>query len=147
MTLAVVWLHVVGVVVWVGGLFYQSHVLIPAARRSGDVRAFIEVARRGRVVTWAAACLVVLTGLYNVTQLGGVARVAESGAGTALAAKFFLVLVMISLGAHRDFGQLPRLAASPDTALLRKIAMLDHGVLLLAVIVIYLGLTVSRIGH
>jgi uncharacterized membrane protein len=146
-TLAVVWLHVVGVVVWIGGLFYQSHVLIPAARRSGDVRAFVEAARRGRVVTWTAAGLVVLTGLYNVTQLGGVERVAGSGAGTALAAKFFLVLVMIWLGAHRDFAQLPRLAASPDTALLRKVSMLDHAVLLLAVVVIYLGVTVSRVGH
>ena len=147
MTLLVVWLHVVGVAVWMGGLFYQSHVLLPAARRTGDVRAFVDAARRGRLATWTAACLVVLSGLYNVTQLGGVERVAGSGAGTALAGKFFLVLVMISLAAHRDFAQLPRLAMSGESALLRKIAMLDHATLLLGVVVIYLGLAVSRLGH
>jgi uncharacterized membrane protein len=147
MALAVVWLHVVGVVVWMGGLFYQSHVLLPAARRSGEPQLFVTVALRARLVSWVAACLVVLTGFYNVTQLGGVERVMESGAGEALAAKFFVVLVMISLIAHRDFAQLPRLASSADPATLRKIAILDHTVLLLGLGVIYLGLTVSRLGH
>jgi uncharacterized membrane protein len=107
----------------------------------------VTVALRARLVSWVAACLVVLTGFYNVTQLGGVERVMESGAGEALAAKFFVVLVMISLIAHRDFAQLPRLASSADPATLRKIAILDHTVLLLGLGVIYLGLTVSRLGH
>lgn len=146
MSLLIVWLHVLSVSIWIGGLFYQSYVLLPAARRSGDVRAFLEPARRGRVIAWVAACVVVLTGLYNVTQLGGVERMMQGG-GTALAGKFLLVLVMISLNAHRDFAHLPRLAASGDARGLRAIAMLDHAVLLLAVVVIYLGLLVSRTGH
>jgi uncharacterized membrane protein len=145
-SLLIVWLHVLSVSIWIGGLFYQSYVLLPAARRSGDVRAFLEPARRGRVIAWVAACVVVLTGLYNVTQLGGVERMMQGG-GTALAGKFLLVLVMISLNAHRDFAHLPRLAASGDARGLRAIAMLDHAVLLLAVVVIYLGLLVSRTGH
>ena len=147
MALTAVWLHVVGVVVWMGGLVYQSHVVLPAARRSGDPQLFVRPALRGRLVSWAAAALVVLTGLYNVTQLGGVERVMESGAGMALAAKFFVVLVMISLTAHRDFSQLPRLVSSSDPAALRKLAILDHAVLLLGLAVIYLGLMVSRVGH
>jgi uncharacterized membrane protein len=147
MALTVVWLHVVGVVVWMGGLFYQSHVLRPAARRSGEAQLFSKPALRARSMSWVAACVVVLTGLYNVTQLGGVERVMESGAGTALAAKLFMVLVMISLTAHRDFAQLPRLESSNDPATLRTIAILDHTVLLLGLVVIYLGLTVSRRGH
>ena len=31
--LLALWLHVLGVVVWVGGVAYQAHVLGPAARR------------------------------------------------------------------------------------------------------------------
>src|SRR5438046_732824 len=29
LTLAVLWLHVLGVVVWLGGVMYQAHVLLP----------------------------------------------------------------------------------------------------------------------
>jgi len=147
MALTAVWLHVVGVVIWMGGLFYQSHVLLPAARRSGAPQLLLQPALRARLVSWVAACLVILTGFYNVTQLGGVDRVMESGAGEALAAKFFVVLVMVSLTAHRDFAQLPRLASSNDPATLRTIAILDHIVLFLGLVVIYLGLAVSRLGR
>ena len=147
MALVSVWLHLVGLVVWIGGVVYQAHVLWPAARRSGDVGPFVEAARRGRLVSWVAASVVVLTGLYNVTQLGGVERAMQSGAGTVLAAKFILVLVMISLATHRDFAQLPRLAGTSDPAALRTIARLDRAILLLAVVVMYLGLVVSRLGH
>ena len=30
--LAILWLHLLSAVVWVGGLAYQTHVLLPAAR-------------------------------------------------------------------------------------------------------------------
>jgi uncharacterized membrane protein len=181
--LGVVWLHVLTVAVWIGGLAYQTHVLLPAARRflatsesvtispqlgartpgiggSGAQRATPEVVaealRRGRWVTWPAVCLVVLTGLYNVTQLGPLERVMESGAGALLAAKFFLVLVMIAVAAHRDFARLPALAPAAGAnaqghvgrdspAALRVIVRLDRIVLLLAAVVIYLGVAVSRL--
>jgi uncharacterized membrane protein len=164
-----VWLHLLAVAVWIGGLAYQTHVLLPAARRcapqsslSNARDATLEVVadalRRGRRVTWVAICLVVLTGLYNVTQLGSLERVMESGAGMLLAAKFFVVLVMIALAAHRDFARLPAVAragigepfgrAEADgPAALRVMAWLDRIVLVLAAVVIYLGVAVSRLTH
>jgi uncharacterized membrane protein len=145
MSLAVVWLHVLAMTLWVGGIGYQSHVLLPAARRTGELRGFAEAARRGRATLWAAAALVVLSGLYNVTQLGPLARVMQSGAGLMLAGKLIVVLLMISLAAHRDFGQVPRLAGPTGLQVLRTIAWLDRAVLLLAVVVIYLGLAISRL--
>ena len=33
--LLILWLHLLSAVVWVGGLVYQTHVLLPAARRGG----------------------------------------------------------------------------------------------------------------
>jgi uncharacterized membrane protein len=148
MKLLALWLHVLGVVVWLGGLVYQVHVLAPAARR-GQVAAFAGAARRARPLAWAALGLVVLTGFYNVTLLGPLERVMEGGAALALAAKLMLVLVIVALAGQRDFSQLPRLAralaAATDPApALRAITWLDHIVVALGVVTIYLGLTVSR---
>ncbi|OGK99041.1 MAG: hypothetical protein A3E31_12660 [Candidatus Rokubacteria bacterium RIFCSPHIGHO2_12_FULL_73_22] len=146
--LLVLWLHLLGVVVWVGGLAYQAHVLGPAARRGG-VAAFADAARRARPVAWAAVAVVVLSGLYNVTRLGPLERVLASGAGLLLAGKVVLVLAMVALAAQRDFAQVPRLgralaAGEAPGPALAAIAWLDRLVLLLALIVVYLGLAVSR---
>jgi len=148
MRLVVLYLHVVGAVVWIGGLAYQAHVLLPAARR-GAVAPFAAAARRARPVAWTAIGVVVLTGFYNVTQLGDLARVMESGAGLMLAGKFILVILAVALTSQRDFAQLTLLNAAvtsggdPSRAL-RAIARLDRVVLLLALVVIYLGLAISR---
>jgi len=146
--LLVLWVHLVGAVVWIGGLAYQTHVLLPAARR-GDPRPFVEAARRARPATWTAVALVVLSGFYNVTQLGPLERVMQSGAGLLLAAKFGLVIVAVALAAQRDFAQVPVLDASirggGDAArALTAVGRLDRVILVLALAVIYLGLAVSR---
>jgi uncharacterized membrane protein len=148
--LAVVFLHVLGVVVWIGGVTYQAHVLLPAARRGGAA-AFAEAAARARPVTWTAVAIVVLTGFYNVTQLGSLERVMQSGAGVMLAAKFTLVILAVALAGQRDFAHVPLLRAAlasggdPGPSL-RTITRLDRVVLSLAVVLIWLGLAVSRAG-
>jgi copper resistance protein D len=144
----VLWVHVVGAAIWIGGLAYQAHVLLPAARR-GATAAFADAARRARPITWTAVALVVLSGFYNVTQLGPLDRVMHSGAGLLLAAKFALVIVAVALSSQRDFGQLTILNAavrdgSDPAPSLRAIAWLDRIVLLLGLVVIWLGLATSR---
>lgn len=148
MRLALLYLHVVAAVVWIGGLAYQAHVLLPAARR-GDVAPFAAATRRARPVTWAAIAVVVLTGFYNVTQLGQLAHVVDTGAGLMLVAKFALVIVAVALSGQRDFAHVTLLGAAlasggDSTRPLRAIARLDRTVLALALIVIYLGLAISR---
>jgi putative copper export protein len=145
-----VWLHVLGVVIWIGGVAWQAHVLAPLARR-GDARVFAEAARRARPVTWTAVSVVVLTGFYNVTRLGPLETVMQSGAGLALAGKFMLVLAAVALAAQRDFAHVPRLVGATTgpgeddpKRILGAIAWLDRGVLILAVVIVYLGLFVSR---
>ena len=143
-----VWLHLLGVVTWIGGLVYQTHLLVPAARRDGAIPV-AQMLRRGRWVTWTAIALVVLTGLYNVTLLGPLDRVLQSGAALLLALKFMLVLAAVAVAGQRDFAQVPRLARAvaagddPRPAL-TVIAWMDRVVLLLAVVIVYLGLAVSR---
>ena len=148
MRLLILWLHVVSAVVWIGGLAYQSHVLLPLARR-GEVATFAEAARRARPVTWTAICVVVLTGFYNITQLGPMDRVAQTGAGLMVVGKFILVIALAAIMGQRDFAQLALLQgalasnADPHPAL-RSIARMDRIVLLVALVVIYLGLAISR---
>ena len=150
--LVAIWLHVLGVVIWIGGLAWQAHVLAPLARR-GEVRLFAEAARRARPVTWTAVAVVALTGFYNVTQLGALDQVMQSGAGLALAGTFMLVLAAVALAAQRDFAHVPRLvraASGVDSGaadigpILRTIAWLDRLTLVLAIAIIYLGVFVSR---
>jgi len=146
--LVVLWLHVVGAVVWIGGVAYQAHVLLPAARR-GETATFAEAARRARPVTWTAISLVVLTGFYNVTRLGPYDHVIETGAGLMLAGKFILVILAAAIMGQRDFAQVTLLRGAlvsggdPQPAL-RSIARMDRIVLLIALVVIYLGLAISR---
>jgi uncharacterized membrane protein len=147
--LVVLWLHLLGAVVWMGGLVYQAHALTPAARRGGAGVA-ADAMRRGRPVTWTAITLVTLTGFYNVTRLGPLERIMETGAALALAAKFMLVLAAVAVSGQRDFAQVPRLsralAAGDDDAraALATIAWLDRAALLLLLVVVYLGLAISR---
>ena len=148
MSLVVVWLHVLAVVVWIGGLMYQTHVLLPAARRDG-ASGFVAAARRGRRATWTAIAVVVLTGFYNVTQLGPVERVMQSGVGLMVAGKFILVIAAITIASQRDFTHLARLdravgGADDPTRVLRAIALMDRVVLVLALMIIYLGLAIAR---
>ena len=148
MRLVVLWAHLLGAVVWMGGLVYQAHVLVPAARR-GAVVPFADAAARARPATWTAIALVVLTGFYNVTQLGPLEPVMESGAGLLLAGKFMLVLGAVALAGQRDFAQVPRLRralaeGSDPRPALGAIAWLDRLVILLGLAIVYLGLAVSR---
>jgi len=147
-TLLALWVHLLGMVVWLGGVLYQAHILLPMARRTG-ASTFADAARRQRPIAWTGLGLVVLTGLYNVTRLGPLDRVMQSGAGLLLAGKFILVLLVIAVAAQRDFTHLVRLHIALTTdqdpaPALRAIAWLDRITIILALVIIYLGLAVSR---
>jgi uncharacterized membrane protein len=147
-TLVALWLHLLGMVVWLGGVLYQAHILLPMARRNGAT-TFAEAARRQRPFAWTALSLVILTGFYNVTRLGPLEKLMQTGAGLLLAGKFILVLLLIAVASQRDFTHLVRLhialSTNEDpTPALRAIAWLDRITMLLALVIIYLGLAVSR---
>ena len=148
MRLLALWVHLLGMAVWLGGVLYQTHILLPMARRAG-AGTFADAARRQRPIAWIALCLVVLTGLYHVTRLGPLDRVMQSGAGLLLAGKFMLVLILIAIAAQRDFTHLVRLhialTTNQDPApALRAIAWHDRIAIVLALVIVYLGLAVSR---
>jgi hypothetical protein len=135
----VVWLHVVAATAWVGGLLHAGHVVAPAAARgSRDALAILSGAR---VVSWAAAGLLVLTGIENLRRVG---------LGSPwLAGKILAVLLLVPLAAHRDFALLPRAARAvaagvEPAAALRGVRVLDRVVIVLALLVLFLAVGVAR---
>ena len=133
---------------WLGGLLFQSHVLLPALTKDGHAGLGAIVLRRSRPIAWVAILVLLVTGLYNLSRLS-LPVLTETRVGTLLAVKLFLVVVALMLSAHRDFALISRLAreleAGRDAAWqLRRIALIDRVVILLGIVVIYLGVAVSR---
>ena len=107
----ILWLHLLGVVVWIGGLIFQLMVVAPTLKRRPlvfDRLCYgVSLDARFRLVMWPAVGLVLLTGLYNVinvlymTSLAG-GRIA-SGFVSILGVKLLLVVVMIALQVMQRF--------------------------------------------
>ena len=71
-------LHVLGVVVWIGGVAMVTLVVLPAARAARDPELFERVERRFASQTRWTLILAGLSGLYLVDRLGLWSRFAEA---------------------------------------------------------------------
>jgi uncharacterized membrane protein len=137
--LVVVWVHVLAAAVWVGGLFYASHLVVPAIGR-GE-RTYLALLTRGRLLAWAALGLLVLTGLENLRQFG---------LGSPwLIGKLLVVLVLLAVAAHRDFALVPRATREIEQGVAPGLALagirgLDRALLLLAAAVVFLAAGIAR---
>src|SRR5512132_3741040 len=64
---ALIWLHLLAAVVWIGGMVFLSVVLVPVLRRDGKfaqhAALFRTVAYRFRALVWGAMALLLGTGL------------------------------------------------------------------------------------
>ena len=133
-----VWLHVLGAAVWVGGLLYGGHLVVPALARVE--RAYVRLLTGARPIAWTAVVLLVLTGLENLRNVH---------VGPWVMAKVLVVLVLIPLAAHRDFALLPQAVRAldrgeaPDRAL-GGLPWVDRALALGAVVLVFLGVAVAR---
>ena len=147
--LVVTWLHLLGVVTWMGGLLFGSHLVAPRLARAegGERSALHELLRRFRLVGWSAITLLIMTGLINLSVVLRTPAILERGAGRLLALKLFLAIIALFLAAHRDFAILPRLLRASIQERgrpLRSLRWFDRFVLLLLLVILYLGLAISR---
>ncbi len=69
----ILWLHLLGAMVWVGGLVFLVLVVGPALKRATSVREYLRLSLnlegRFRAVMWPAVGVVLLTGLFNVINV------------------------------------------------------------------------------
>jgi len=114
----IVLVHVISAMVWLGGMFFLSLVLFPALKKfePGEKRTRVIslTANRFRKVSWIAIFILLVTGIFNVLNLGITTETIFSGGflssqlGKILSIKVSLVLVMIILSASHDFILGPR---------------------------------------
>ena len=115
----ILWLHLLGVVVWIGGLCFQLLVIPPALKHVPSaveqLRSALIVERWFRPVMWTAVGLVLLTGLYNVMNLLYATTLVGTRPSSAfvqrLSVKLLLVVLVLLLHAVQRFVVHPRLVA------------------------------------
>jgi uncharacterized membrane protein len=106
LALAVRFVHLLAVVIWVGGMLFIALVLVLITRRLEDAalrtRLVQDTGRRFRTVGWLALGVIAATGLGNLAlrpELLGAPR---------FHAKAWLVVLALALGAFHDFVLGPR---------------------------------------
>ena len=112
----ILFLHVVAVLTWVGGLAYQVVVVAPLAGKgttsSASLRIGLACEARFRAVMWPAVGVALFTGLVNVMNVWNSLR--QIGASLPdsfvrlLVVKLLLVAAMVLLQAAQQFLVYPR---------------------------------------
>lgn len=107
-----VFVHILGAIVWVGGMLFLALVAVPAlGPLAGPERARLlaGLGRRFRTVGWIAVALLLVTGLFNSAFRGvtweslASGRLFESWFGRAFAIKLALVATMLIISVLHDF--------------------------------------------
>jgi uncharacterized membrane protein len=136
-------LHVLGVVIWIGGVGFVTLVLLPAVRTLPDVanrHRLFELAE-GRFAWWARGATLVtgLSGFYMLYLTDGWSRFTQSGqwwlhAMVAVWAIFTLMLFVLEpLVLHRMFA---RLAQRDPRGLMRRIQRMHVFLLAISLITV-----------
>lgn len=155
-----VWLHLLGAIVWIGGMVFLGVVLVPVLRerRFEPVRTAMlyRTGLRFRWMGWIVLALLVLTGITNLGFRGYVWADAVNGSlwagpwGRVLAWKIGLVVVVLIGSALHDFYLGPRAARlleaeEPGAESLRRVASYAGRVmLLLSLIILALAVMLVR---
>ncbi len=155
--LALVWLHLLSAIAWIGGMLFLSLVLAPLVRRRTAAPEFAALfrsaARRFRFVVWAAVAALVSTGFILLSQRG-LSIVDPTGWPAIVRVKLGLVALLVALTATHDLALGPRvgeIAAIPESARLawehmvvRGASWLPRLALLLALAVIASAVVLAR---
>ena len=112
----ILFLHVLAVLTWVGGLVYQVVVVAPLAGKgvvsSAALRIGLRCESRFRAVMWPAVGIALFTGLVNVLNIWNSLRQVGASLPAAFASllviKLLLVTAMILLQAGQQFVVYPR---------------------------------------
>ncbi len=154
----VVFVHVLGAVIWVGGILFLGFVAVPAIRRlPDDARGNLlsTIGRRFRLIGYLALAVLFITGIIQMVTLGANLSNVLDGSffatrfGSSLAIKLVLVVIMVSVSAVHDFVVGPAsaraLASGADTTNLRQAASwLARVTAVLAVLVVYYAVRMLR---
>ncbi len=154
---ALVWIHLLAAMVWIGGMVFLSVVLVPVLKRDGAFAQyallFRTVAYRFRAVVWGAMGILVATGL-TLAAGRSIPLMDPSRWPTIFAAKIGLVTLLFTLTLLHDLVVGPRVRRSlgipeaersaRDRVLLRYSVLVPRISLLVALLVLLLAVVLAR---
>ncbi|HEY8368701.1 MAG TPA: DUF4149 domain-containing protein [Thermodesulfobacteriota bacterium] len=160
--LLAVWLHILAVVVWLGGMAFLVLVFVPIVRKP-ELRAqapalFHLLGTRFRPVGWACLITLLVTGTIQLGYRGygwedlWTGRLFAGPLGHALALKLAIVAVILVLSAVHDFvvgpratvAALPGASAEARERLRRQASRLGRTTFVLALVATALGVVLVR---
>ena len=154
---ALVWIHLLAAMVWMGGMVFLSVVLVPVLKRDGAFAQyallFRTIAYRFRAVVWGAMGILVATGL-TLAAGRSIPLMEPSRWPTIFAAKIGLVTLLFTLTLLHDLVVGPRVRRSlgipeaersaRDRVLLRYSVLVPRISLLVALLVLLLAVVLAR---
>ena len=154
---ALVWIHLLAAVVWVGGMVFLSVVLVPVLRRGGlfaqYAMLFRTVAYRFRALVWGAMGILFATGLVLATGRS-IPVIEPRQWPTIFAVKMSLVALLFSLTLLHDLVIGPyvrRILAMAETertahqtTLVKYSVLVPRLSLLVALLVLLLAVVLTR---
>ncbi len=149
-----VFVHVICAAFWIGGMLFISLVLVPGIKQQPTrVLLLHKTGIKFRFYGWLSVIILIVTGVLNIHFMGlpfTIAFFTSTGYGKLLSIKLVLFVVMLLVGGIHDFyfgmksiDEMQQTSGDRLKMLARWIGMLN---LLLALIIAFLGVAISRGG-
>jgi copper resistance protein D len=144
-----VWLHIIGVSFWIGGMLFLPMVLLPAIKDHPDRRNLLmTTGLKFRFAGYIVLALLLLTGILNM-YLRGIDLswkfLVVSRYGKLVIAKLILFLLMITVSLVHDAQARKRLLSEEEKARFKVIAKWSGRILLIiSLVMAFIGVVLSR---
>jgi uncharacterized membrane protein len=106
MSIVVMWVHLLAVIAWMGGMMFVLFVLRPVMGRSGfssqSGQLLKRIDGRFRTIRWTSIMIILMTGFFNLLYEGGTEKI-ESGWGVVLLVKILFAAIAMGLTGINDF--------------------------------------------
>jgi putative copper export protein len=146
-----VWLHIIGVSFWIGGMLFLPLVLLPGIKNHPDrANLLLTSGLKFRFYGYIFLALLLITGLLNI-YLRGINISAdffvESRYGNLVIAKFILFMLIVAISIWHDAHARKRLLSEEANQKFKKVAQWSGRILLLiSLVMAYIGVVLSRGG-
>jgi putative copper export protein len=146
-----VWLHIIGVSFWIGGMLFLPLVLLPGIKNYSDrSKLLLAAGLKFRFYGYIVLALLLVTGVLNIYLRGihlSVQFFADSRYGNLVIAKFILFLSMLAVSLWHDAHARKRLLSEKANQKFKMVARWSGRILLLiSLAMAYIGVVLSRGG-
>jgi len=144
-----VWLHIIGISFWIGGMLFLPMVLLPAIKNHPDRRNLLmQTGLKFRFFGYIILTLLLVTGISNMFLRGidvSWKFLITSKYGKLVITKFILFLFILTISLIHDVQARKRLSSEEEKKRFRTIAQWSGRILLIvSLIMAYIGVVLSR---